>query len=86
MFSCRKASSLISDSLDRELTRGERFAMRFHLCICRVCRRFRHQLRFLHQETEAEFQAFVTLEAEDALSPEARKRIQDRLAQDMNER
>ena len=35
---CRAASQLASDSLDRELTRGERIALRLHQLICPPCR------------------------------------------------
>ena len=44
LFSCREASRLASESLDRELTRRERWALRIHKCICHTCRRFAAQI------------------------------------------
>ena len=46
---CDGASHLVSDSLDRGLTRTEGMAVRTHLMICGNCRRFRRQLQFLRQ-------------------------------------
>ncbi|MHC4969193.1 MAG: zf-HC2 domain-containing protein [Planctomycetota bacterium] len=45
--SCRRATFLISASLDRGLTRRERLALRMHLLICGPCRLFQRQLRLL---------------------------------------
>ena len=44
MLTCKQASQLLSQSLDRPLTRGERFRLRFHLLICRFCKRFGQQI------------------------------------------
>ena len=46
-LSCRKASRLISDGLDRPLTRYERVSLGFHLLMCGNCRRFRQQMQIL---------------------------------------
>jgi hypothetical protein len=43
-LSCEEASHLTSDSLDRELSRSERWALRMHLLVCRGCRQFKRQL------------------------------------------
>lgn len=48
-ISCRKASRLISDSLDRPLTLPERLRLRLHLGICSRCRRFDRQLTMLRK-------------------------------------
>ena len=47
--SCREASELVSQGLDRELGRGERLALGLHLRICKGCERFNRQMQFLHQ-------------------------------------
>jgi predicted anti-sigma-YlaC factor YlaD len=47
MLSCKQASQLVSQSLERPLNRQERFALRMHLWICRYCRRFSQQLHAL---------------------------------------
>jgi hypothetical protein len=46
---CRQASWLLSRSQDDSLDPAERMAVRFHLLICRSCRRFSHQLIMLRQ-------------------------------------
>jgi hypothetical protein len=47
MLNCKRASQLISQSLDRRLTLGERFALKFHLIICKYCKRFSQQVNTL---------------------------------------
>lgn len=49
MLSCKQASRLLSQSLDRRLTWRERTALRLHLTICDVCRRFGRQLMLLRE-------------------------------------
>jgi len=44
MLTCRQASELVSQSLDRTLTRSERWSLSFHLLICVACARFNRQL------------------------------------------
>ncbi len=44
MLDCRQASQLISKSLDRPLSWRERLEVRFHLFICKYCKRFSQQL------------------------------------------
>jgi len=46
-LSCNKASHLASESLDRELSRNERWALRIHTLVCRNCRRMFAQLKML---------------------------------------
>lgn len=46
-LSCREASRLISESLDRELTRRERWSLRIHTFICTACQRFARQTRLM---------------------------------------
>lgn len=43
MISCRKASELISLSMDRPLALRERLALGLHLCGCSMCRAYRRQ-------------------------------------------
>lgn len=76
MLSCKQASRLISQSLDRQLSGRERFVLRFHLMICNVCSRFRKQLvlmRLAVQRMSREIEQDEHLQ----LSPDAKKRIAD---------
>ena len=47
MLSCKEVTRLVSQGLDRELTLGERTALRLHLAICEGCRNVNRQLSFL---------------------------------------
>lgn len=49
MLSCKQASRLMSEGLDRELSLSQRAGLRFHLLICRACTRVSSQLTFLHR-------------------------------------
>lgn len=46
-LTCEKSSRLLSDDLERPLTGVERTALRLHLLLCRSCRRFGRNIRFL---------------------------------------
>lgn len=46
---CRDATQLMSERLDRPLGGGERLQLGLHLLICRGCRNFGDQMRFLHE-------------------------------------
>lgn len=45
MLNCKQASQIVSQSLDRNLTLRERFALRLHLLICVYCKRFSQQMQ-----------------------------------------
>lgn len=76
MLSCKDASRLISQSLDRRLTWRERFGLRVHLMICDVCSRFRKQVELIRAAVQR-----MTRQIEQdehlVLSPTARTRIAD---------
>ena len=46
---CRDAARLLSEGLDRPLTVGEHWPLRFHLLACRNCRNYEKQLQFLRR-------------------------------------
>ena len=48
-LSCKEASRLLSQSMDRELTLGEHARLRVHLALCDACRNFNRQLKQLRQ-------------------------------------
>lgn len=48
MMNCKQASQLISRGLDESLSKRERFALKFHLFLCKYCSRFSQQLSALH--------------------------------------
>lgn len=49
MLSCKEASRLISENLDRDLGVAERAALRVHLAICVACSRMTRQFDFLRR-------------------------------------
>ncbi|MEJ2576812.1 MAG: zf-HC2 domain-containing protein [Gammaproteobacteria bacterium] len=49
MLNCHHATQLMSQELDRELTRRERLALRFHVMICSGCSNFRRQMAFIRR-------------------------------------
>jgi hypothetical protein len=49
MITCREASRLVSEGLDRELPVPERATLRVHLAICTACSRVTKQFEFLRR-------------------------------------
>lgn len=49
MMSCKQMTHLISQGLDRELSRRERMTLSLHLMMCRGCTNFRDNMQFLHK-------------------------------------
>jgi hypothetical protein len=49
MLSCKEATRLVSQGLDRRLGFGQRVALRLHLAICDGCTNFSRQVRFLRR-------------------------------------
>jgi hypothetical protein len=84
VLSCKEASRLVSESLDRKLPWHQRLAVRFHLLLCRFCSRFRSQLLFLRAAARHHRAAVEEADATagPALSPEARQRIKRLLQSD----
>ena len=52
-LSCREASKLISEGMDRRLSFSERIGLRLHVRICDACTRFTSQLNFLRKALKA---------------------------------
>ena len=49
MLTCKEASRLISEQLDRDLPIADRAALRVHLAICAACTRLTRQFDFLRR-------------------------------------
>lgn len=49
LLSCKQATRLLSESLDRPLGLTERLELRLHLKICTGCRRYQQQLRLIRK-------------------------------------
>ena len=53
MKSCSRAAELVSLSLETPLNWRQRLALRFHLSLCGLCRRFHHQIQLLQRAGRA---------------------------------
>lgn len=76
---CEQASRLVSESLDRELTASERWAVRMHLFVCAPCRKVTKQLRQMRKaltDLPKDIRQAMSQEAA-TLSPAAKQRIAD---------
>jgi Putative zinc-finger len=49
ILSCKEATRLVSQGLDRRLPFGRRVALRVHLAICEGCTNFKQQMDFLRR-------------------------------------
>ncbi|MEZ0232950.1 MAG: zf-HC2 domain-containing protein [Methylophilaceae bacterium] len=74
MLSCKQASQLISQSLDRRLNMRERINLRMHLMICDVCRRFTRQLHEIRARIKAGIRQ-IEHDEDLRLAPQAKERI-----------
>ncbi len=79
MLSCKKASELISQSVDRRLSWRESLALRAHLWICDACTQFN---KSLHQMLLAvhRFRHQVEQDKQLQLSEDAKQRIAEAIA------
>lgn len=53
MLSCRDATRLMSEGLDRPLGAAERFTLLMHVAMCRACRNTREQFAVLRRIARA---------------------------------
>jgi hypothetical protein len=52
MLNCKEATRLMSEEQDRELSRSERIALRFHTMMCIGCTNYRKHLAVLRRGAE----------------------------------
>ena len=75
-MSCREATRLISEGMNRPQRFGERLSLRWHLLVSTACRRYRRQLLLLRNALRWLADQIDARAAEgERLSPEARQRI-----------
>ena len=75
---CRAASRAQSEALDHPLPLSRRLGLWLHLLICKWCRRYGDQIRFLHVSAQ-EHNDELTKASPQTLSPTARERIKQKL-------
>ena len=49
MLSCKEATRLVSEGLDRQLPFWRRLGLRLHVVMCRGCSRYTRQIKALNQ-------------------------------------
>ncbi|HUY90088.1 MAG TPA: hypothetical protein VMV10_15230 [Pirellulales bacterium] len=77
MLTCKEASRLASESLDRKLTWRQRINLWVHLAMCRLCYGFAKDIKQLHEAARlhADDAEKDAAPADVALSAEARARM-----------
>jgi hypothetical protein len=75
---CREASRAQSEALDHPLPLMKRIGLRLHLLMCKWCRRYGQQIRFLRTAAH-EHSDELTEAAPQKLSSEARERMKRKL-------
>jgi len=81
---CEEATRLVSESLDRDLSRVERTALVLHRMVCRPCRRFMKQMNDLHRAFRSmpkSMRKKLSQSVVVRLAPERRERIKRMLAE-----
>jgi len=79
MLSCKEVSNLVSQSQNRSLKMREQLAVKIHLLVCRMCRRYQRQISFLTEASRKLLQD--PQKSELSLSENARTRIEQSLKQ-----
>jgi hypothetical protein len=75
---CRQATRLQCDALDQPLSQSKRLGLWLHLLICKWCRRYGRQIRFLNEAAHHR-QDDLNQAGTQKLSEEARARIKGNL-------
>lgn len=82
MLTCKQVVELITQSVDRPLRWRERLGLWLHVLMCRYCFRFKIHIKWLHYFCKNETKAIENeLYEEHSLSPEARKRIAEKISE-----
>lgn len=81
MLTCKGASRLMSERLERRLGWRERWALRLHLWLCDNCRRFERQVRLLRRALRTLSRRTETDRHGPQLSPDARERLRKAIAE-----
>ena len=81
MLSCKDATRLISESMDRSLPLRKRIGVRVHLLICRFCARYERQLLLIRETARriAEAKEWPGEPSGETLSEGTRERIRKSL-------
>jgi len=85
-LTCDQAAELMSRAQDITLSRSERWALSFHLLICRLCRKYKRQLKLLRAIMNKISDPRTYEDKTPALlDPEQSKAFQNRLSKNIRE-
>lgn len=81
MLSCREATRLLSEGLDRELPLRQRVSLRLHVMMCSACRAYGRQIEALSQLASKLFRSdrYPDISEDRGLSDDSRQRIKETL-------
>jgi predicted anti-sigma-YlaC factor YlaD len=75
MLTCKGATQLISDGLDRKLPWWRRMGLRVHVMMCAACRAYRRQVIAIDALVRDRYGPDPSIEPIQSLSDERRERI-----------
>lgn len=78
MLNCKQASELISQSLDEPISFSDKLQLKFHLLICKYCKRFSRQMHTI-RAAMSELRSKIEADTSIKLSEDAKKRILDEI-------
>ena len=79
MLSCKQATRLVSEGLDRELPFLQRMSLRFHVVMCRGCSRYKRQITALSSLITDHYRDYPPAEVSDDVLQEAVQHIKSSL-------
>ena len=81
MLSCKEATRLVSEGLDRELPFWQRLGLRLHVVMCRGCSRFARQITALNRVIADHYSNGPPADVSEHVPPDAVQRIKSSLHQ-----
>ena len=75
MLSCKEATQLVSEGLDRELPFWPRMSLRFHVFMCRACSRYSRQIQALDEAVSDRYRCDSSVQKTEPLPGDALNRI-----------
>jgi len=74
MITCKQATQLISEQLDRDLGLWQRFSLKLHLFLCHYCRKYARQLNFL-RGASTQLDQHIESNEQHTLSSESKQKM-----------
>ena len=81
MLSCKEATRLVSEGLDRELPFWRRMGLRLHVVMCRGCSRYTRQITALNRLITDHYAEDPPAEVSEHVSQDAVQHIKSSLRQ-----